>query len=112
MNNKILGFKGEQIAKQYLIKKKYQILESNYKVDIGEIDIIAKQKDITVFVEVKTRSSNFYGYPREAVNLYKQNKIRKVALTYLKMMKNVDSKIRFDVIEILEDKVIHIENAF
>ena len=112
MNTHIFGNQGEALAKKYLIKNKYKILETNYKNTIGEIDIIAKDKDTLVFVEVKARNSTRFGLPREAVTVYKQNKIHKVALGYLKFTHNMDAKIRFDCIEVLGDEVTHIKNCF
>jgi len=110
---KVLGIQGEAIAKEYLIAKGYNILETNYKNKIGEIDIIAKINKTIVFVEVKARQSLKFGHPREAVNYYKQQKIKNVAIGYLKF-KGLYEKIniRFDVIDILDDKITHIENAF
>ena len=110
MNN--LGVEGERMAKEFLVKNKYKILETNYSTQYGEIDIITKYKKIIVFVEVKYRHSIQYGLPRESVTLYKQNKIRQVALAYLKYKNLIDSPIRFDVIDILGDEITHIINAF
>lgn len=107
-----LGVSGEVKAKKYLEKNKYRILECNYKTELGEIDIIAKQKNIIVFVEVKTRTSDIFGLPRESVTLHKQNKIKQVATQYLQKNKLLDSYVRFDVIDILADKLTHIPNAF
>ena len=112
MNTHILGIKGEQLAKEYLQKNKYKILETNYVNELGEIDIIAKQKDVIVFVEVKTRETLRYGLPREAVTPYKQQKIRKVALLYLKINHKTTSKVRFDCIDILGEKITHLQNCF
>lgn len=112
MNTHIFGNQGEALAKKYLVKNKYKILETNYVNPIGEIDIIAQDKDTIVFVEVKARSSTKFGFPREAVTPFKQNKIRKVALGYLKFTNNLDAKIRFDCIEILGDQLTHIKNCF
>ena len=110
---KVLGVKGEVLAKNYLLKHGYEIIEINYKNKIGEIDIIAKQGKTLVFVEVKARSSKSFGLPREAVNIYKQRKIRQVATAYL-IKNNLYEKcnIRFDVIDVLGDEVAHIPNAF
>ena len=58
--NKVTGDSGEQLAKEYLKKNGFQILKTNYKTNIGEIDIIAKQKDFVVFVEVKTRKNDYF----------------------------------------------------
>ncbi|MDD4110467.1 MAG: YraN family protein [Clostridia bacterium] len=112
MNNKSFGSAGEQLAAKYLEDKSYEILEQNYANKIGEIDIIAKQNDTIVFVEVKTRTSSKFGLPREAVTRHKQYKIRLVALAYLKSKKLMNSKCRFDVIEELDGKLTHIENCF
>ena len=112
MNTKILGIAGETQAKEFLIKKGYQILEMNYTTKLGEIDIIAKIKDTTVFVEVKGRQTKRFGLPREAVTPYKQRKIRLVATQYMQSHKLWDKKVRFDCVEILSDTITHIENAF
>lgn len=114
MNTKILGNKGERIAKEYLVKKGFKILKQNYKNKIGEIDIICynKKDDEIVFVEVKTRESHLFGTPSDAVDLHKQNKIKNTATFYLLKQKKLDSKFRFDVVEIFNDKVNHIEYAF
>ena len=112
MNTKILGIEGEAKAKQFLIEKKYKVLETNYTTKIGEIDIIAKYKDMIVFVEVKDRQTKRFGLPREAVTPYKQRKIRLVATQYLQSHKLLGNKVRFDCIEILGETITHIENAF
>lgn len=89
----------------------------NFSCSFGEIDIVAKDKKSIVFVEVKTRRSINYGKGMEAVNYHKQQKIKKVALYYLKKNASVFSDIRFDVIDILirKEHVVrteHVENAF
>ena len=90
----------------------YEILETNYKNQIGEIDIIAKDGERYVFVEVKARSTAMFGYPREAVTPKKQHTIKLVASCYLKSNKLYDVYTRFDVIEILAGKITHLINAF
>lgn len=110
--NKVTGNKGELQAKKFLEKKKYKILEMNYASKFGEIDIIAKEKEIIVFVEVKTRASCKFGCPMEVVTPYKQNKIRGVANYYLMLNGQSENDVRFDVIEILDDEINHIQNAF
>ena len=107
-----LGVLGEKQAKDFLIKNKYKIIKTNYTCPVGEIDIIAKQKDVIVFVEVKTRTSAKFGLPRESVTPFKQNKIRSVATCYLKENMLLNSPVRFDVIDILEGNITHIPNAF
>ena len=81
--NKILGNYGEDVANKFLKKNKYKIIEKNYSCKFGEIDIIAKDKNILVFVEVKSRTNEKYGTPALAVNYYKQKNIIKTAKHYI-----------------------------
>ncbi len=101
MEKKELGKKGEDLAVRFLKKKGYQIIERNYVCKMGEMDIIAREKDILVFVEVKTRTSTMFGPPQLAVNPKKQSQMSKVALNFLKEKKLEDVKARFDVVAIL-----------
>ncbi len=94
-----LGEKGEGLAVKFLKKKGYKIIKQNYKTPIGEIDILAKDKETLVFIEVKTRESVEYGLPFEAVNSYKKRKIANVALLYLKRFKEIPP-CRFDIVSI------------
>ena len=110
--NFIKGRKNEALAEKYLKKKGYKIIERNYSNHIGEIDLIATDKDILVFVEVKFRQTDKFGLPREAVGIYKQNKIKRAATLYLQQNHLFDKQIRFDVVDILGDEITHIENAF
>jgi len=88
-------------------------LHKNYKTNLGEIDIIAHDKNTLVFVEVKTRSSAQYGTPAESVTLFKQRKITQVAAQFLAKHQIHDAFMRFDVVEVYADNQIeHIENAF
>ena len=90
-------------------------IELNYKNKIGEIDIIAKDKNYIVFVEVKARMSKMFGDPTEAVTDYKQQKIRAVASMYLLTHKLTEQNCRFDVVAVLGDddmEIRHIINAF
>ena len=110
--NKVQGSIGEIDAIELLKKNGYKILETNYKTKFGEIDIIALEKGIIVFIEVKRRSTLMYGRPIEAVDYYKQRKIKKVAEFYLIKNKRLENDVRFDVIEILDKQIEHIKNAF
>ena len=101
MQKKELGKKGEEIAIRFLKKKGYRILEKNYVCKMGEMDIIAREKDTLAFIEVKTRTSTTFGPPQLAVNLTKQMQLSKVALYFLKEKKLEDVKARFDVVAIL-----------
>jgi putative endonuclease len=114
MNNKQKGDLGENIACRYLLSKGAEILESNYKIKTGEIDIITKLENEIVFVEVKSRSNIKYGYPSEAVNYKKIKKITGTAKYYILQNNLYHAPIRFDVIEVYlnENKVNHIVNAF
>ena len=94
-----LGEKGEELARKFLKKKGYKLIEQNYKTPLGEIDIIAKDKDTVVFIEVKARESLAYGLPFEAVNSAKKRKIANVAHQYLKRFKKMPP-CRFDVVSI------------
>ena len=107
----IYGKKYEDVATSYLMGHGYTILERNYKNPLGEIDIIAfdNSQDRIVFVEVKARKTNRFGYGREAVNQEKLFKIMQSAKLYLKNKKMLDAKMRFDVIEITGDELTHLK---
>ncbi|MCP3921941.1 MAG: YraN family protein [Desulfobacterales bacterium] len=112
----LLGSRGEKLACKFLKKNGYKILERNYRSRYGEIDIIAKDSDFIVFVEVKARRSVRFGSPKEAVNQRKQYKISIVALDYLKKHKIIEQKSRFDVVSIKtsgnKSEIEIIKNAF
>lgn len=114
-NNITKGFLGEDKAVEYLISKGYKIIDRNYRTKIGEVDIIAIISGVLVFVEVKSRTNINYGYPYEAVNWKKQDKIIKSSFIYMKQKRLNNYQIRYDIIEVyLEEKpkINHIENAF
>lgn len=100
-NRRETGDWGEKVAAEYLQKQGYRILTTNFRCKIGEIDIIAKDQEYIVFIEVKYRKDLSHGLPREAVTYYKQRTIIKVAMWYLKQKHLYDCSCRFDVIEIL-----------
>ena len=112
MNTKVKGALGEAIAEKFLKKKGYKILFKNYTNAVGEIDIVAKFKDYIVFVEVKYKETAEMMLPREMVDVRKQNKLRGVASMFLQEKRMSDVLCRFDVVEVLGDKITHIENAF
>ena len=118
MNTKEIGTFGEDAACEYLEDNDYEILERNFSLKTGEIDIIAEKNGCTVFVEVKTRKKNLYGEPSEAVNWKKREHIQRTALLYLN---SLDVEMRFDIIEVfykssgnsfMVSKINHIRNAF
>ena len=110
-----LGPRGEEIAVRHLKAKGCKILHRNYRTPLGEADIIVKDGEMLVFVEVKARSSDAFGQPFEAVNHRKQEKLKKIALYYLKHQQ-IESPVRFDIVSIISrngrDEVEHIEEAF
>lgn len=112
----ITGKKGEDLATEYLRKKGYAIIQRNYRVRYGEIDIIAKYNSVLIFIEVKTRRGTFLETPLAAVTKKKRIQISKAAQEYLSKKKAFDCDARFDVIAIsFVDKrpgIEHIENAF
>jgi len=95
------GKEGEKIAADFLKKNGYRITEVNYRCAIGEIDIVARDKQELVFVEVKARKSSSLGYPEQAVGARKQRKMSQLALWYLQEKKLTDVRARFDVVAIL-----------
>ncbi len=110
-----LGERGEGIAEEYLIRSGYKILRKNYKNKFGEIDIIAKRKDVIFFVEVKTRTNRNYGNPIDAITPFKIKHMVRSAQCYIAKYQLEGIEVSLDVIEVeLVDgqwKVNHIENA-
>lgn len=111
------GAEGEEIATAFLLKQGYRILERNYRTVLGEIDIVAQDGKMLVFVEVKARSGARFGAPQFAVDLRKQAKMSRVALAYLSQKKIGTSQCRFDVIGIVRDSngatsIEHLKDAF
>lgn len=98
--NQLFGKRSETDAVTHLKKMGYKILETNYRNRLGEIDIIAKDRDTIAFVEVKARKSKTYGNPKWAITPKKQRKISMVALSYLKTTRQIDAKARFDVVTV------------
>ncbi|MCX8030290.1 MAG: YraN family protein [Thermodesulfovibrionales bacterium] len=110
-----IGNRGENIAANYLREKGYLLLHRNYLTPYGEVDIIAKENNTLVFVEVKTRKRMTFGNPYESVTLKKQAKLKNIALFYLKNIQEL-YQVRFDVISIKfengQTKIEHIKDAF
>ncbi len=112
-NNRTIGTKHEESAIEHLKSNGYHIITKNFRCKIGEIDIIAKDKEYLVFIEVKYRASSKKGYPYEAINHYKINKIINTAKYYM-LSNNIsfDSPCRFDVVTILDQDMHIIKDAF
>lgn len=101
-NNRSFGAAGEEIAAEFLVKSGYKILETNFRVGrLGEVDLIAREKDYYCFIEVKTRSNMDFGRPCEAITKRKMAYIKMIAIIYIKKHNLVNKNIRFDVVEVL-----------
>ncbi|MGB1042884.1 MAG: YraN family protein [Tenacibaculum sp.] len=110
-----LGNKGEQLAVDYLLEKGYLIVERNYRFQKAEIDVIAQKENVLAVIEVKTRSSDYFGNPQDFVNP-KKIKLLVSAIDNYVTEKDLDVDIRFDIIAILKQnnsyKINHIKDAF
>lgn len=111
------GELGEQSAKRHLQGQGLKFLTANFRSSRGEIDLVFRDKDCLVFVEVKTRSSEDWVRPAGAVNAHKRRLLSQTALDYLKLLGNPPVKIRFDIVEVLlQDyeirEIRHLPNAF
>ena len=112
VNKREVGSHYEQVAKAYLEKQGYRILANNFRCKLGEIDLIAQRDAYIIFVEVKYRRTLAFGYPREAVNYTKRQHILRTAQYYLMTQIGYEAPCRFDVVEVLDDKVTHLKAAF
>lgn len=117
-SNKQIGKFGEDIIEKYLKKQGYKILEKNYRYSrLAEIDIIAKEKDTIVFVEVKTRSDLSFGHPFEAISKTKLQHIFQAGLFYLQNTKEKHKNYRIDVVAVVgkpeekSPKIEHLKNV-
>lgn len=111
------GKLGERAAKKHLQKAGLKFLVANFRSDRGEIDLVCRDQDCLVFVEVKTRSSEDWNRPAAYVNGRKRRLISQTAFDYLRLLKNPEVKIRFDIVEVLladgeVREVRHLPNSF
>ena len=115
-DNLYFGRAGEDRAADFLASRGYKILQRNYKTKLGEIDIIARDRQTICFVEVKSRTTERFGLPQEAISKSKQRQIAKVALMFLKENNLWNSFARFDVVAVLcsegKPRLELIKNAF
>lgn len=101
-NNRAVGELCENVACSFLLSNGFEIIERNFRVGrLGEIDIIAIDKETLCFIEVKSRRTNYFGFPSEAVNNRKQHRISMIASIYIADRKLDDKPIRFDIVEII-----------
>jgi len=111
------GELGERAARKYLKRQGLKFLASNFRSNRGEVDLVFRDRDCLVFVEVKTRSSEDWVRPAAAVNARKRRLLSQTALDYLRLLRNPPVKIRFDIMEVLlQDgavrEVRHLPNSF
>ena len=118
MDKTFIGKQGEELAREFLKKKGFNIVAHNFRCRFGEIDLILRKKKAFRFVEVKYRTSEEYGLPQESVVKRKQERIRRTAILWLRLRHlSMDSEIHFDVLAISRDvfgKITYnyIEDAF
>lgn len=113
MNKRKIGNNYEDMAAQYLENKGFQILERNYRIRTGEIDIIARDGRYLVFIEVKYRADGRLGTALEAVDFRKQKVIFNTARVYLRQRRlGIETPCRFDVVGITGDGIVHVKDAF
>src|ERR1700733_4592205 len=111
------GELGERAAKKHLRRLGMKFLAANFRSPRGEIDLVFRDQDCLVFIEVKTRSSEDWARPAAAVSAAQRRRISQAALDYLRLIKNPEVKIRFDIVEVLlSDGVVrevrHLPNSF
>lgn len=111
------GKLGERAAKKHLQKQGLKFLTANFRSERGEIDLVFRERDCLVFVEVKTRSSEDWTRPAAAVDARKRRLLSQTALDYLKLLKNPQVRIRFDIVEVLlrdgeVHEIRHLPNTF
>lgn len=111
-HKKILGRKGEKLVEKFLTERGYKLLKRNFRTPFGEADLIMQDGDEIVFVEVKTRLSEQFGAPKEAVGREKQKRYYQIALCYGKE-EGSEPNARFDVAEVYEgNRIEYYKNAF
>jgi len=111
------GQLGEQAAKRYLKKSGLKFLTANFRSERGEIDLVFRDHDCLVFIEVKTRSSEEWTRPAAAVDATRRRRLTRCGLDYLRLLKNPRVKVRFDIVEVLLEnsavgEIRHLPNSF
>jgi len=110
-----LGKKGEELAVEFLQNKGYKILERNWRFKKAEVDIIASKNNVLAIIEVKTRSTNYFGNPQDFVNSKKIKLLVEAVNEYI-ISKDLDVETRFDIVAIIKDQnkleIEHIKDAF
>ena len=117
MKRQATGNLGEKLAAEFLKKRGYHILQTNYRCPEGEVDIVARWQDYLVFVEVRTKRSREFGSPEESITPAKMDKLRRVVAQYRQTHRDLPASWRIDVMAIEMDmqnrlrRMEHIENA-
>lgn len=115
--SQVIGLRGEEIAREYLLQKGFKLMHNNYRCKLGEIDLIMREGAVTVFIEVRLRALTSYGRGYETVSYQKQKKIINTARVY-QQREGYWGDVRFDVVSIEsdtntgEDRIEHIRDAF
>lgn len=104
MKRKETGILGEKLARDFLRKRGYRILEANYRCPRGEVDLVAEHKDFLVFIEVRTKRSRDFGTPEESITQTKMEHLRTVASYYLQTHQNLPQLWRIDVVAVELDQ--------
>jgi putative endonuclease len=114
-NHNKLGEKGEHLAVEFLIKNGYRILERNWRYKKAEVDIIAQKNEVLAIVEVKTRSTDYFGNPQDFVNK-KKIQLYVEAINEYVVSNDLDVEVRFDIVAIIKNNnafdIEHLEDAF
>ena len=111
------GQLGEKAAKKHLKKQGLKFLTANFRTDRGEIDLVMRDQDCLVFIEVKTRSSEEWNRPAAAVDAERRRRLTRDGLDYLRLIRNPPVKVRFDIVEVLLEggnvrEIRHLPNSF
>lgn len=112
-----IGRLGERAARNYLRRQGLKFLTANFRSARGEIDLVFRDRDCLVFIEVKTRSSEEWGRPASAVDAERRGRLTRAGLDYLALLRNPAVKVRFDIVEVLlaqggVKEIRHLPNAF
>ena len=112
-----VGKLGERAAKRHLKRRGLKFLTANFRTERGEIDLVFRERDCLVFVEVKTRSSEEWGRPASAVDGERRRRLTRAGLDYLNLLHRPAVKVRFDIVEVLladgaVKEIRHLPNAF
>jgi putative endonuclease len=111
------GKLGERAAKRHLKRRGLKFLAANFRSERGEIDLVFRERDCLVFIEVKTRSSEEWGRPASAVDAERRGRLTRAGLDYLRLLRKPAVKVRFDIVEVLlaggaVREIRHLPNAF